>query len=136
MEILIYPDTNFYLDYLEDRSDKMRPLGEFAFSVLKRTFKCEFKIVMSYWVIKELEQHIAKERMARFIGELESMNKLIMVAKDYDDAIKAKSLPTHYSDAMHIVLAMKAGAEFFVTRNIQHYLNMGHLIKVVLPENL
>jgi len=64
------------------------------------------------------------------------MNKLIMVAKDYDDAIKAKSLPTHYSDAMHIVLAMKAGAEFFVTRNIQHYLNMGHLIKVVLPENL
>jgi len=136
METLIYPDTNFYLDYFEDRSDNIRPLGEFAFSVLKRAFKCEFKIVMSYWVIKELEQHIAEERLARFIEKLESMNKLIMVARDYDEAIKAKSLPTHYSDALHIVLAMKAGAEFFVTRNIQHYLDRGYLIKVILPENL
>ena len=100
METLIYPDTNFYIDYFEDRRDNIRPLGEFAFSVLKRAFK------------------------------------LVTVKQDYEDVEKARILPTHQDDALHAVLAAKAGAKFLVTRNIQHFLNVRHLIQPILPENL
>lgn len=43
----IYLDTCIYLDYLMDRKDNLRPLGEFAFQLLKRTFECEFEIIIS-----------------------------------------------------------------------------------------
>jgi len=136
METLIYPDTNFYIDYFEDRRDNIRPLGEFAFSVLKRTFKCEFKIVISDLVIDELERHISEQRIAHLVKELEDVNKLVTVKQDYDDVEKARILPTHQDDALHAVLAAKAGAKFLITRNIQHFLNVRHLIQPILPENL
>jgi predicted nucleic acid-binding protein len=136
MEILIYPDTNFYLDYFEDRRDNMRPLGEFAFSVLKRAIGCEFKIALSDWVVEELERHVAKERIVDFINRLRDLNKVVLIEKECEDTEKARRLSNNYDDALHVILAVKAGAKFLVTRNIQHFLDMRHLIKPILPENL
>ncbi len=33
----IYVDTNIYLDFFLNRKDKLRPLGDFAFELFKRT---------------------------------------------------------------------------------------------------
>lgn len=54
---LIYCDTNVYLDYFFDRRDNIRPLGEFAHQVIQRALGCEFYIVISDWVITELNKH-------------------------------------------------------------------------------
>ena len=55
MQRLIYLDTNIYLDYFENRTDKLKPLGEFAFRIIKRAIDCEFKIVISSIILAEIK---------------------------------------------------------------------------------
>ncbi|PIO03559.1 hypothetical protein COT48_04385 [Candidatus Woesearchaeota archaeon CG08_land_8_20_14_0_20_47_9] len=51
----IYLDTNIYLDYLLDRKNRFRKdLGSIAFSIINRSFLCEFEIVLSDWCFQEL----------------------------------------------------------------------------------
>jgi len=47
MSTRIYVDANIYLDYLEERTDRIRPLDEFAFKIFRRALECEFEIVIS-----------------------------------------------------------------------------------------
>ena len=137
---LIYLDTNVYLDYLEGRTDKLRPLGEFAFQLIKRAIECEFKIVVSSFVIEELENNIDMDKVDDLFDTLKKLNKIINLFPIKDDKDKAKELSknrdTHYSDALHAVLANRAGAEFLVTRNIKHFSNLNDLVKVVYPESI
>jgi rRNA-processing protein FCF1 len=70
MNELIYLDTNIYLDYLESREDRLRPLGEFAFRLLQRTLKCEFKIVISDVVNKELDRNIEADKIKGILDDL------------------------------------------------------------------
>jgi len=66
--MLIYLDTNIYMDYFENRSDGLRPLGDFAFNLLRRCFECEFSIASSVLVAKEAEHN-------GYGGELQRLNK-------------------------------------------------------------
>jgi len=61
--MLIYCDTNIYIDYFENREDNLRPLGTFAFELLRRTIECEFTIVVSDFVISELEKYVEEEKI-------------------------------------------------------------------------
>ncbi|MBD3304093.1 hypothetical protein GF343_03035 [Candidatus Woesearchaeota archaeon] len=58
MTKLIYVDTNIYIDYFDGRTDYLRPPGEFAYQLLKRTFNCEFRIIVSSLVVDEIEYNL------------------------------------------------------------------------------
>ena len=49
----IYFDTNIYLDFLENRNDRLRPLGELASQLFKRSINCEF-FINQYFINKGL----------------------------------------------------------------------------------
>jgi len=57
----IYFDTNVYLDFLEDRSDSLKPLGELAHQAFLRGLDCEYFIVISDLVIEELRKRVSAE---------------------------------------------------------------------------
>jgi len=42
----------------------------------------------------------------------------------------------HFQDALHIVLAAEAGAEYIVTRNLKDFPAQYDSTKTVLPENI
>ncbi len=137
----IYLDTCIYLDYLMDRKDNLRPLGEFAFQLLKRTFECEFEIIISDWVIKEINKQIDDNILFfELIDKLENLNKLIKVSKSTAVEKKAKILTekykTHLADALHIILAEQAEAEFLVTINVKDFHSKYKRLKIVFPENI
>jgi len=140
MNELIYLDTNIYLDYLESREDRLRPLGEFAFRLLQRTLKCEFKIVISGLVIEELERHINSDRIKGILNDLKEMNKLIRieVLSEYKEKAREliKNKNTHIDDALHVVLAQKAGAKILVTRNVEHFIDFQDIINIQYPESI
>lgn len=128
------------MDYFENRIDKIRPLGEFAFQLIKRTLQCEFKIILSNLVIDELKFNGAGSKIKELTDELKKSNKLVYTEESENDDQKARELKqkfkTPLNDTKHIILAKRMGADFLVTRNIKDYGELQNLVKIKLPENL
>jgi len=135
----IYLDTNIYLDYAEDRHDRLRPLGEFAFQLLKRAISCEFEIVISKLLLAELENQTGSEIAFRMLAALKAKHKLINVNQDRSDTSEARNIArakgVPWQDAMHAILAKKAGAELIVTRDA-HFASLSDFLEAVFPENI
>ena len=136
----LYLDTNIYIDYFDGRVDNLRPLGEFAFNLLKRALDCEFQIIISSLVLDELEYNTYKENMLSLIKDLKEKDKLLIIEVNDGDVNNAKRIKkerkTSYNDTLHAVLANRIKANFLVTRNLKDFQEFFDLIKVVLPENL
>ena len=128
----LYVDSNVYLDFLLDRKNKQhKDLSEHAYVLFKRASSCEFKIVLSDHVLREVDKHMNLSETTSFFKLLEK--KIIRVEIKKSDIVKAKSLKTHYEDALHVVLAKKVEADVIVTRNKVDFRN---LFKTYLPEEL
>ena len=135
----LYVDTNIYIDYWEDRKDKMRPLGEFAFNLFKRTIQCEFMIFYSELIEKEICKvcNISEEECyTRFFKDLEIAGKLKFVNitnKILENAKKLKNeMDMPIGDIIHYLIA-KENSLFFVTRD--YHFNKTN-IKQGRPEEL
>ena len=128
----IYVDANVYLDYLQERKNREgRDLGELAAELFTRAVGCEFEIVLSDHVLDEMYKHASVES-ARMLWEF-LLPKVIMVWQSGEDKEYAKSLPTHFDDALHITLARRTGAKLIVTRNKTHF---RELIEAKCPEEI
>ena len=95
---LIYLDTNIYLDYWGDRRDKFRPLGEFAYTVLRRSVECEFMILTSDLVLNELRGLIEDAEIKEVFSNLKESNKLVIEKVGDSDVNMAKTLKKEYSE--------------------------------------
>ena len=75
MEQFIYIDTNVWIDFWEDRRDNIRPLGEFAFQLLKKAYECKYRIIVSGLVIDELDLFYSKETIIEIMKNLRASGK-------------------------------------------------------------
>ena len=50
-----YLDTSIWMDYYEDRQDPSKDIGEFAFKLLCKLLASNSKIVVSSFLLRELE---------------------------------------------------------------------------------
>lgn len=130
----LYLDTNIYLDYLENRKDKLRPLGDFAFNLIRRAVECEFKIVISDVVIKEIEGKVTEDTLSEMIKILN--RKLIRVESTEEQRERAGKRKTHFTDALHAIIAINNEVDYFITRNITDFSEFKDELKVVFPESL
>ncbi|MFA5797621.1 MAG: PIN domain-containing protein [Candidatus Woesearchaeota archaeon] len=126
--MIIYVDTNIYLDFL--LRDKKK-FGDPAFNIFKRTISCEFQIIVSDHLLNELQRHI-NPRETQFLF-LMLKNKIIKTAYTKEDVALAKKLPTSFADALHIILAKKNNAHYMITRNKKDF---AQLFESKLPEEL
>lgn len=115
-------------------------MGEFAFQLLKRTFACEFRILVSDWLLQELEKNgLGPDKLGTLLNRLDDMGKLQTIEATDQDIREARdaapSLKTHWHDYLHAILARKGNAEFLVTRDTKDFEGL-RLIKTVLPERL
>lgn len=125
------------MDYFWGRKDYLRDLGDFAFLVLRRSLDCEFKIVISDWLLFELGKYIEKSKVDIIMEQLKAKNKMVIINKTKEDIKKAREISAeHPDDALHAILAKKAGAICVVTRNLSHYVGTENIIDIRLPENL
>lgn len=140
MSQLIYLDTNIYMDYFDGRVDNLRPLGEFAFQLLKRTFECEFKIAISPIVVDELVHNAKKEKIEELMKDLNERNKLIKIKVSEIDRYLARKVSKERStplyDTIHAVIANRCKAEYLITRNMKDFENLQDFVKIAYPENL
>lgn len=136
MAARIYVDTNVYLDYFEERKDRIRPLDEFAYSVFRRAIECEFEIVISDWVIRELlGQNVPNARIDSLLDGLEQKRKVMRMKVAADDVETAKKTG-NFCDALHALTAKRADCKVLVTRNFSDFVKFESLVEPKLPEEL
>ena len=140
MSLLIYIDTNVYIDLFEKRTDRLRPLDEFAFQLFRRVFDCEFNIVISSLVVEELEHNLHAEDIAKLKENLAENKKCVFVVETDSDekeaAMLAAARKTSFNDTKHAVLAWRAGAKYLVTRNVEDFSRLHDIVKIALPESI
>ena len=134
---LIYCDTCIFINCLKDETSPTgKQMGREAFRLFKRSASCKYRIAISDWLLNEIYKK-ASVSDAKLIFTLIKNKITEKVIKTEEDIARAKELsPSHFQDALHVVLAMKAGADIFVTRDFELRKNLGHLIEIKLPEEL
>lgn len=132
-----YLDTCIWIDYLENRSDKFRPLGEWAFGLIKKIIKNEDLFLITEKTIEELENVIGQEETERMISTIPPQLKINIISK-YSQKMKAKHLKERFNipfgDALHIIIAEENKA-IFVTRD-EHFQDFSNYFEIKKPEEL
>lgn len=131
-----YLDSCIWRDYLEDRQDKFRPLGEWAFRIIQKIIKDEDVIVISDAVFEELKSfnqniniEISKSVPELCLYYIESSREQIIEAKNI-----AKTLKMPVNDALHAILARDNQA-ILITRD-KHFLDLLNIVDIKKPEDL
>ena len=136
----VYIDTNVYIDYFLNRTDKLRPLGDFAFNLIKKIVIEEYKLIISDLVILELEHNGFEKQVKILLEKLKENNNLTFVTSIEEDNVKTnkivKERKTSFNDTKHAIISNRAKADYFVTRNIRDFENLNDLVNPVYPESL
>lgn len=135
----LYLDANVYIDYWEDRKDNLRPLGDFAYNLLRRAINCEFVVCYSDLVLFEVCKgcHMSRDEVFEHIFfPLEKAGKLRHITYSYEPEATnvSKENNIHKADAVHIVLAEKCNA-ILVSRD-NELLELRKRFNITKPEEL
>lgn len=127
----LYIDTNVFLDFLwEDRKYHQETSEFFSLLVAHRHIT-----IISTWSLQELYKYVTTEKASMLFGFLKKHMETISHTEE--DVREAKRLsPSHFQDALHGILAYKAGADLVVTRDASGFACVRHLVKAVKPEEV
>jgi len=137
MQQKYYLDTSIWIDYLEDRKDRIRPLGEFAFQFLKKCKKEKAKIIVLDIVLKELRKQMPEEKIQTMLSDFyDLIVKLKHTEKQFNEADNLweknnKEFPL--ADILHSIIAKDENA-ILMSRD-KHFNEIG-IAKEYLPEEL
>jgi predicted nucleic acid-binding protein len=84
----IYLDTNVWLDYFLQRESKYISNKDVAFTIFQRTVSCEFQIIISDVLLKEILQYTSKKQLSEILLWLNP--KLIQKELTKEERIDAK----------------------------------------------
>lgn len=128
----VYCDTCVYRDYYEWRPGHLFiHYGEEAKKLFDKIEQGEFRLVISDHLAFQLK---AFSQYAQFVDRIRKKGNLIEVAVTAIDKRKAEAGRTEYEDALHAELAIRAGAQYFATSNVEHFSSFEGRIKVRRPE--
>jgi len=132
-----YLDTCIWRDYFENRSDNLRPLGDWAHTLIKKIRLESGLIIYSDLVEEELFTEFDEAEVKKIISIVpeENIIRINSSKKQFDEALslkKRQGVPV--KDALHAILARDNGA-IFVTRD-KHLNVLADKFKINKPEEL
>lgn len=119
----LYVDTNIVVDIVRDRSSRSgRDFATPALSVFSRAEAGKFELVVSDWMLEELEKELDESEM-EIAEELFDRVESQIVDRPYteEDKKRAREIDGHWHDALHGILAEKADADYIVTQNVDDF---------------
>lgn len=131
-----YLDTCIWRDYFEDRRDNLRPIGEWAFQLLRNIADEENIVIFSRIVLKELRRVYNEQEIKSLFSIIP--NELLLEAEVFskqiaEAEIRAKILGIPTNDVLHLIIARDNNA-ILVTRD-KHLLFLDD-IEIRMPEEL
>lgn len=138
MEKRYYVDTSIWRDLHENRKDRFRPLGEWAFEFFRIVEERNEKILYSDFVMLELRRKYSEKEAAQVINFVGKNNFLLKVEISTQQIKEAKALcrkrQVAFGDALHAILARDNGA-VMVTRD-KHFFELTDIAEIRKPEEL
>ncbi|MDO9579655.1 MAG: hypothetical protein Q7J06_03680 [Bacteroidales bacterium] len=121
---------------IDDRKNEYgEDLGEFASTVFTEAVSCKYHLILSDWLFIELNKHKIPEATKMLLTFCKK--KIIHQEMTDDDKVQASIRSAeHPDDALHIILAEKAGADIIVTSNTQHFNSIQTSIPIKKPKHL
>jgi len=133
-----YLDSAIWRDYSENRSDRFRPLGEWALTLINNALENEDFILYSEFVVKELKVKYSDEEINNILEIVSKRNLLVKVdiskSQAKEAAILCEQRKVAFGDALHAILARDNNA-IMVTRD-KHFLELTDIAEVKKPEDL
>ncbi len=130
-------DTSIWVDIYEDRKGyNNEPLGDYAFKLLVKIKAKEMAIVLTDFLIKELETLYSVAEINGMFKPFENIiKKIIATEKQREEAKKiAKERDVPAGDALHAIIARDNGL-ILVTRD-RHFRKLEDMSKHYKPEEL
>ena len=133
-----YVDTCIWRDLKENRSDKFRPLGEWAFQFFSMVRINKDLVLYSNLVLKELLKDYNQEdvkELFSIISNHDLLEKVKINEKQTKEAIKlSKRTRIPFTDALHAILS-KDNYAILVSRD-HHFDELTGIVEVRKPEDL
>src|SRR3989338_2000890 len=133
-----YVDACIWRDFHENREDKFRPLGEWAFNFLRMVRETKSKVLYSDLIIKELSiSYNEKEIKAMFkiIDEGGLLEKVETTREQIKEVMRRKREEKFpFGDLLHAILARDNQA-IMVTRD-KHFEEFDRIVEIRKPEDL
>ena len=133
-----YLDSAIWRDYYENRSDNLRPLGEWALKLINMIIETEDLIIYSDIIIKELKIKYCEEEVSKILSIVNKINLLlkteILELQIKEAAVLCKKRKVAFGDALHAILARDNNA-VMVTRD-KHFLELTDICEIKKPEDL
>lgn len=132
-----YIDSCIWIDYFENRSDRFRPLGDWAFDLIKKVIDDEDLILYSELVEEELGENYSAEEIEKIFSIVPSelFVKVNIIDKQIKESINLfKKFNIPKKDALHAILARDNNA-IFVTRD-KHFYEIYKKLTIKKPEEL
>ncbi len=137
MQKRFYLDTCIWRDYFENREDRLRPIGEWAFALIRQIIENEDLIIYSEIVNEELMQDYPAEKIHSLL-EIVPHKLLIEVNASSEEVEKSisisRALKIPRNDVLHALIAKNKKA-ILVTRDA-HFSLLQEMVTVKLPEEL
>jgi len=131
-----YLDTSIWMDYYEDRTDPSKDIGESAFKLLSKLLASKSKIVVSTFLLRELETAYSLDKIRGLTMHFEKlMEKVDVSDKQREEAKKiAEERGVPKGDVIHAILARDSNA-ILVSRD-KHFQLLKDICEVVKPEDI
>ena len=131
-----YLDTSIWMDYYEDRKDPSKDIGEFAFKLLCRLLASKSRIVVSTFLLNELETAYSLDKIRGLTLPFKGLMERVDVSdKQREEAKKiAQERGIPKGDVIHAILARDSNA-ILVSRD-KHFQLLKDICKVVKPEEI
>lgn len=133
-----YFDTSIWRDYFEDRKDKYKPLGEWAFELIKKIIKEKSIVLYSQLVIDELRRYWPEDTINSCFGAFRSEGLLCKVEDTPEQRKEARRIAYERKvpkgDALNAILARDNQA-VMVARD-HHFLELDDITWHKKPEEI
>lgn len=132
----IYIDTDVIIHAVEESKNKFgKNISNPASDLFWQAIYCKYHLIISSLTLQEL-YGLKKLDSTKMFFEL-AKKKIIPVKYSPEEKIMGKQKSEeHESDALHILIAEREKADFIVTRNTDHFNQIGTKIPISKPENL
>lgn len=133
-----YVDVCIWRDFHENREDKFRPLGEWAFEMFRKFKENKSLVLYSELTTNELSKDFNPEQIKeifKIISEAGLLQKVELRKQQFQEAAKLRSerkLP--FGDCLHAIIARDNQA-VMITRDT-HFEELQDIVKSAKPEDL
>lgn len=133
-----YIDACIWRDFHENREDKFRPLGEWAFEMFRMIKENKFLVLYSNLIVDELSKDFDIEQIKeifKIISEAGLLKKVELRKQQFQKAAKLKkerNLP--FGDCLHAIIARDNKA-IIITRD-KHFEELQDVVESAKPEDL